>query len=176
MPLFAPRGCIEPDAPDPTGLRLFAGHTDTTAALRWFAGQTGRLFADPAAGLRSGGIKPRPIGAGMPGRAIGSRTLREGGSRSRPKRRLLPIGGRHAPLAPPRALPPPRACGVHWKCLVLAGPDRADSWPHRGGTPINFFACLKERNLPRFSFVLRWLVRAARTPFFRRRSFLKLFC
>jgi hypothetical protein len=58
MPLFAPRGCIEPDAPDPTGLRLFAGHTDTTAALRWFAGQTGRLFADPAAGLRSGGIKP----------------------------------------------------------------------------------------------------------------------
>jgi hypothetical protein len=57
MPLFAPRGCIEPDAPDPTGLRLFAGHTDTTAALRWFAGQTGRLFADPAAGLRSGGIK-----------------------------------------------------------------------------------------------------------------------
>src|SRR5947208_9603707 len=58
MPLFAPRGCIEPDAPDPTGLWLFAGHTDTTAALRWFAGQTGRLFADPAAGLRSGGIKP----------------------------------------------------------------------------------------------------------------------
>src|SRR5437588_12859921 len=58
MPLFAPRGCIEPDAPDPTGLRLFAGHTDTTAALRWFAGQTGRLFADRAAGLRSGGIKP----------------------------------------------------------------------------------------------------------------------
>src|ERR1700704_4398699 len=58
MPLFAPRGCIEPDAPDPTGLRLFAGHTDTTAALRWFAGQTGRLFADPAAGVRSGGIKP----------------------------------------------------------------------------------------------------------------------
>src|SRR2546423_7323053 len=60
MPLFAPRGCIEPDAPDPTGLRLFAGHTDTTAALRWFAGQTGRLFADPAAGVRSGGIKPPP--------------------------------------------------------------------------------------------------------------------
>src|SRR5947208_2888078 len=58
MPLFAPRGCIEPDAPDPTGLRLFAGHTDTTAALRGFGGQTGRLFADPAAGLRSGGIKP----------------------------------------------------------------------------------------------------------------------
>ena len=58
MPLFAPRGCIEPDAPDPTGLRLFAGHTDTTATLRWFVGQTGRLFADPAAGLRSGGIKP----------------------------------------------------------------------------------------------------------------------
>src|SRR5947207_14177056 len=58
MPLFAPRGCIEPDAPDPTGLRLFAGHTDTTAALRWFAGQTVRLFADPVAGSRSGGIKP----------------------------------------------------------------------------------------------------------------------
>src|ERR1051325_2888877 len=59
MPLFAPRECIEPDAPDPTGLRLSAGPTDTTAALRWFAGQTGRLFADPAAGLRLGGIKPR---------------------------------------------------------------------------------------------------------------------
>ena len=59
MPLFAPRECIEPDAPDPTGLRLSAGHTDTTAALRWFVGQTGRLFADPAAGLPLGGIKPR---------------------------------------------------------------------------------------------------------------------
>src|SRR5947207_4849768 len=58
MPLFAPRECIEPDAPDPTGLPLSAGHTDTTAVLRSFVGQTGRLFADPAAGLRSGGIKP----------------------------------------------------------------------------------------------------------------------
>src|SRR5947207_12324347 len=58
MPLFEPRECIEPDAPDPTGLPLSAGHTDTTAALRSFVGQTGRLFADPAAGLRSGGIKP----------------------------------------------------------------------------------------------------------------------
>src|SRR5438105_4148496 len=57
MPLFAPRECIEPDAPDPTGLPLSAGHTDTTAALRWFVGRTGRLFADLAAGLRSGGIK-----------------------------------------------------------------------------------------------------------------------
>jgi hypothetical protein len=58
MPLFAPRGCIEPDALEPMGLRLFAGRMDTTAALRWFAGQTGRLFAVPAAGLRLGGIKP----------------------------------------------------------------------------------------------------------------------
>src|SRR5205814_5597580 len=66
MPLFALRGCIEPDARDPTGLPLSAGHTDTTAALRWFVGQTGRLFADPAAGLRSGGIKPPPKSASAP--------------------------------------------------------------------------------------------------------------
>jgi hypothetical protein len=88
MPLFAPRECIEPDAPDPTGLRLSAGHTDTTAALRWFVGQTGRLFADPAAGLRLGGFKPQ---------IAVRRTLAASNHRSR-----LPVGGRKMSDATPR--------------------------------------------------------------------------